>query len=93
MKVLAKKEISGFRYEVIYDENSYSRGCWHDWDWDSEEDKNRYVKRHIDDELTFVGLVKYERCNCCESWNQVDSLWSIDCEDPYDIDKLVASYM
>lgn len=91
MNVLGTKEINGYRYQVVFDQDAYDSACWKGWDWDSEQDMQHYLLRHQRDELTFVGIIKSKKCECCNSWIEASSLWQIDCEDPYDIDSLVSN--
>jgi hypothetical protein len=77
MKALITEIIDNVQFQVFCDEDPMPID---DWDWESEEQKQAYIKRHERGELSFYYVEKSEQCGACKEWHLVDSLHSIDAE-------------
>jgi hypothetical protein len=66
------KEIyeNGFRYEVFYDYHD----CIDEIDFEDDADKQSLIDNLDSGELSVFGVIKYRKCECCESWKQVDCI-------------------
>jgi len=79
-KPLVEREIGEFTYRVYYDAEAY----WGliDCLYDTEEEREAHRIKHEREELHFYGIIKCEKCKCCDQLKDIDSLWGIEAEDP-----------
>lgn len=63
------KEIyeNGFRYEVFYDYDYY----FDEIGFESNEEKQRFIDDLDSGELSLFGVIKYRKCECCDSWKEI----------------------
>lgn len=72
------------RYEVYYDEDDF----FHSFEstsaieFESEEDKQAYRQRFINEELFAFGVSAFKLCKCCNAWSEKNSVWGIHAESP-----------
>lgn len=74
------KEFS-YIYEIHHDEHEVQdlfngRAM----DFEDEQDKEQYLNKFRNDTLSAYGVVKKEKCSCCENYKFIDSLWGIHAE-------------
>ncbi len=67
--------INGFKYEVVYDTDGNI-----DLDFENEAQKREYESKWFRGDINAYGVIKYERCTCCEQWKQIESIWNIHAE-------------
>lgn len=79
---LESEEIDGFLYEVYYDEDGFynafeSNGAI---EFESEEERESYKQKFINEELDFFSVHKFKKCKGCERWEEVEALYGIEAE-------------
>ena len=79
--ILISKQEGSLRYKVFFDQDGY----YNDFDeqskvkvdFESQEEKEREMKKFHEGDLGHFGVVKEVACNCCKGWSLQDSLWGI----------------
>ena len=70
--VIMSEVIDGYKYEVVLDDNETF-----DMDFETPEQKADYIEQFDKGLMTSYGVIKFEKCKCCDSWNQINALWSL----------------
>lgn len=86
MQPVLKHNEGETRFEVYFDEDDFHHSFQGKGsiDFDSEEAKQEYMNKFINEELYAFGVVKMEVCKCCCMWSEKDSLWGIHAESAED---------
>jgi hypothetical protein len=80
--ILLEKDITETkRIRVIYDEDFYYCIDSH-FDFENEQERSEFKKKIDDEILTPCIAILLEKCNCCGSYTDKDSLSGIVCETP-----------
>ena len=72
------------RYEVYFDQDDFHHSFEGKSaiDFESEEAKQEYMNKFINEDLYAFGVVKLQVCECCCMWSEKASLWGIHAQTP-----------
>ena len=70
------------RYEVYFDQDDFHHSFKSESsiDFESEEQKQEYMNKFINEDLFAFGVVKMKVCECCCMWSEKEALWGIHAE-------------